>query len=131
MDTAVEAALPKALHGGWERAVKALDEPKGTAGAGDHRTGRPDTPAGPRHAWATVPARRHSPRRGASHKVRALEDRAAPLEREREQHDQAPAQRERTSLARELHDIVAHSVTVMLIGVRDARDVLPTEPGRG
>ncbi|MDT0320401.1 sensor histidine kinase [Streptomyces millisiae] len=58
----------------------------------------------------------------------ALEDRAATLEREREQLDQIAAQRERTAIARELHDIVAHSVTVMLIGVRGARDVLPTEP---
>lgn len=59
----------------------------------------------------------------------ALEDRAATLEREREQLDQLAAQRERTAIARELHDIVAHSVTVMLIGVRGARDVLPTDPG--
>lgn len=58
----------------------------------------------------------------------ALEDRAATLEREREQLDEIAAQRERTSIARELHDIVAHSVTVMLIGVRGARDVLPTAP---
>ncbi|EHN73899.1 two-component system sensor kinase [Streptomyces coelicoflavus ZG0656] len=60
--------------------------------------------------------------------TRALEDRAATLERERGQLDQIAAQRERTSIARELHDIVAHSVTVMLIGVRGARDVLPTDP---
>ncbi|MFB6753044.1 sensor histidine kinase [Streptomyces sp. NPDC056353] len=60
--------------------------------------------------------------------TRALEDRAATLEREREQLDQIAAQRERTSIARELHDIVAHSVTVTLIGVRGARDILPTEP---
>ncbi|MFE5602633.1 sensor histidine kinase [Streptomyces coelicoflavus] len=60
--------------------------------------------------------------------TRALEDRAATLERERGQLDQLAAQRERTSIARELHDIVAHSVTVMLIGVRGARDVLPTDP---
>jgi signal transduction histidine kinase len=58
----------------------------------------------------------------------ALEDRAATLEREREQLDLIAAQQERTSIARELHDIVAHSVTVMLIGVRGARDVLPTAP---
>ncbi|MFE1205951.1 histidine kinase [Streptomyces sp. NPDC058762] len=78
--------------------------------------------------------------------TRALEDRAATLEREREQLDQIAAQRERTSIARreqldqiaaqrertsiarELHDIVTHSVTVTLIGVRGARDILPTEP---
>ncbi|MCQ0005968.1 sensor histidine kinase [Actinomadura madurae] len=60
--------------------------------------------------------------------VRAVEERAATLEREREQLDLIAAQRERTSIARELHDIVAHSVTVMLIGVRGARDVLPTDP---
>lgn len=58
----------------------------------------------------------------------ALEERAATLEREREQLDEIAAQRERSSIARELHDIVAHSVTVMLIGVRGARDVLPTAP---
>jgi signal transduction histidine kinase len=38
------------------------------------------------------------------------------------------AQRERAAIARELHDIVAHSVTVMLLGVRGARDVLRTQP---
>jgi signal transduction histidine kinase len=60
--------------------------------------------------------------------VRAVEERAADLEREREQLELIVAQRERASIARELHDIVAHSVTVMLIGVRGARDVLATEP---
>ncbi|TDC19658.1 sensor histidine kinase [Actinomadura bangladeshensis] len=60
--------------------------------------------------------------------VRAVEERAATLEREREQLDLIAAQRERGAIARELHDIVAHSVTVMLIGVRGARDVLETEP---
>ncbi|GAA2119493.1 sensor histidine kinase [Actinomadura napierensis] len=60
--------------------------------------------------------------------VQAVEERAATLEHEREQLDLIAAQRERESIARELHDIVAHSVTVMLIGVRGARDVLETEP---
>ena len=58
----------------------------------------------------------------------ALEDRAGHLEREREQLNQLAAQRERASIARELHDIVAHSVTVMLLGVRGANDVLRTSP---
>jgi signal transduction histidine kinase len=58
----------------------------------------------------------------------ALEERAAHLEREREQLDEIAVQRERASIARELHDIVAHSVTLMLVGVRGARDVLRTSP---
>jgi signal transduction histidine kinase len=37
-------------------------------------------------------------------------------------------QRERAVIARELHDIVAHSVSVMLVGVRGARDVLHSSP---
>jgi signal transduction histidine kinase len=58
----------------------------------------------------------------------ALEERAAHLEREREQLDAAAAAQERALIARELHDVVAHSVTVMLLGVRGARDVLRTAP---
>lgn len=58
----------------------------------------------------------------------ALEERAAQLERERDQLKQIAAQQERASIARELHDIVAHSVTVMLLGVRGARDVVRTAP---
>jgi signal transduction histidine kinase len=58
----------------------------------------------------------------------ALEERAAHLEREREQLNQIIVQQERASIARELHDVVAHSVTVMLLGVRGARDVLRTSP---
>jgi signal transduction histidine kinase len=58
----------------------------------------------------------------------ALEQRADQLEREREQLSRIAVQEERASIARELHDIVAHSVTVMLLGVRGARDVLHTSP---
>lgn len=52
----------------------------------------------------------------------------AQLERERDQLNEIAAQRERTAIARELHDIVAHSVTVMLLGVRGARDTLRYDP---
>ncbi|MFF7248562.1 sensor histidine kinase [Embleya sp. NPDC008237] len=58
----------------------------------------------------------------------ALEERTAHLEREHEQLSVIVAQRERAAIARELHDIIAHSVTVTLVGVRGARDVLHTAP---
>jgi signal transduction histidine kinase len=57
-----------------------------------------------------------------------LRDRAAQLEREREQLTRIAEHEERASIARELHDIVAHSVGVMLVGVRGARDVLRSSP---
>jgi signal transduction histidine kinase len=59
---------------------------------------------------------------------RELERRAALLERERDQLARIAAHEERASIARELHDIVAHSVSVMLVGVRGARDVLRSDP---
>jgi signal transduction histidine kinase len=60
--------------------------------------------------------------------MRALEERAAHAEREREQLARIAVHEERASIARELHDIVAHSVSVMLVGVRGARDVLRASP---
>jgi signal transduction histidine kinase len=60
--------------------------------------------------------------------TRALEERAAHAEREREQLARIAVHEERASIARELHDIVAHSVSVMLVGVRGARDVLRASP---
>jgi signal transduction histidine kinase len=59
---------------------------------------------------------------------RELERRAVLLKRGREQLARIATHEERASIARELHDIVAHSVTVMLVGVRGARDVLRTDP---
>jgi signal transduction histidine kinase len=60
--------------------------------------------------------------------TRELEERAAQAEREREQLARIAVHEERASIARELHDIVAHSVSVMLVGVRGARNVLHTAP---
>jgi signal transduction histidine kinase len=59
---------------------------------------------------------------------RELERRAALLERERDQLARIAVHEERASIARELHDIVAHSVSVILVGVRGARDVLRSDP---
>ncbi|HEY2286396.1 MAG TPA: histidine kinase, partial [Streptosporangiaceae bacterium] len=44
----------------------------------------------------------------------ALEDRAARLERERDQQAQLAASAERTRIAREMHDIIAHNLAVMI-----------------
>jgi signal transduction histidine kinase len=60
--------------------------------------------------------------------VEALEQRAAQLEREREQLARIAVHEERASIARELHDIVAHSVGMMLVAVRGARHVLRAQP---
>jgi signal transduction histidine kinase len=57
-----------------------------------------------------------------------LQERAASAEREREQLARIAVHEERALIARELHDIVAHSVSVMLVGVRGARDALRTSP---
>lgn len=62
--------------------------------------------------------------------VRALEERAAHLQDSREQLARIAVHEERATIARELHDIIAHSVTVMLLGVRGARDVLHASPDR-
>jgi signal transduction histidine kinase len=45
----------------------------------------------------------------------ALADRAALLEREREERARAAVAEERARIARELHDVVAHSVSVMVV----------------
>jgi signal transduction histidine kinase len=60
--------------------------------------------------------------------MRELEERAAQAVREREQLARLAVHEERASIARELHDIVAHSVSVMLVGVRGARDALRATP---
>jgi signal transduction histidine kinase len=60
--------------------------------------------------------------------TRELEDRAADLERERgEKADQAVAE-ERARIARELHDVVAHYVSVMVVQAAGARRVVDKDP---
>ncbi len=50
------------------------------------------------------------------------------LERSREQHAQAAVATERTRIARELHDIVAHSVSVMVVQAQAAERTAATDP---
>ena len=59
---------------------------------------------------------------------RELEEREAFMERERDQRARLTVHEEREAIARELHDIVAHSVSVMLLGVRAAREVMSRSP---
>jgi signal transduction histidine kinase len=60
----------------------------------------------------------------------ALEDRAARLELERDQQAQIAAADERARIAREIHDIVSHSLSVMVALTDGASFALPTAPDR-
>ncbi len=62
-----------------------------------------------------------------------LEDRAARLERERDQQNRLGAAAERARIAREMHDVVAHNLSVMIAladGVAFTLDTDPAEAGR-
>ncbi len=60
--------------------------------------------------------------------ARALEERGWLLERERESAAQHAVDAERARIARELHDIVSHNVSVMLVQAGAARRVLDAAP---
>ena len=70
-------------------------------------------------AWSAVLLRRERRRY-----ARSVEERGWLLERERESAAQAAVDAERARIARELHDIVSHNVSMMLIQAGAARQVL-------
>jgi signal transduction histidine kinase len=62
--------------------------------------------------------------------ARELEQRAARLERERDERTRAAIAEERRRIARELHDVIAHTVSVMTVQAGAARLLLDDEPER-
>lgn len=75
--------------------------------------------------WIVGRARRLAMQR--EHAARELAER---VDAERELHVHAAALGERTRLAREIHDVIGHSVSVMVIQAAGARTVMDLEPDR-
>src|SRR4051794_14724444 len=74
-------------------------------------------------AWGLGNAFREHGRRESE-----LEARTVVLEREREEKVRVAAAEERVRIARELHDVVAHSVSVMVVQIGGARGVVDSDP---
>ncbi|HEX6685469.1 MAG TPA: sensor histidine kinase [Candidatus Limnocylindrales bacterium] len=62
--------------------------------------------------------------------VESLEERAETLEREREHLARIAVAEERADIARELHDVVAHSLAVMVVQADGGRYALDSDPGK-
>ncbi|MEU4578281.1 histidine kinase [Nonomuraea sp. NPDC023979] len=60
----------------------------------------------------------------------ALEERAARLEREREMEAERAAERERARIARDMHDILAHAVSLMVVQAEAGPVAVRTDPDR-
>ena len=61
---------------------------------------------------------------------RELEEKAVRLEREREEETRRAAAEEQARIARELHDVIAHSVSVMVLQAAGGREVFDADPSR-
>jgi signal transduction histidine kinase len=66
--------------------------------------------------------------RAGHRRRRALQERGWLLERERESAARTAVDAERARIARELHDIVSHNVSIMIVQAAAAREVLATMP---
>jgi signal transduction histidine kinase len=62
--------------------------------------------------------------------VAALEERAERLEREREAEAARAVAEEQARIARELHDVIAHTLSVIVVQAAAARDIFTTRPQR-
>ncbi len=62
--------------------------------------------------------------------ARGHEQRAEKLERQREEHMRLAAEEERKRIARELHDVIAHSLSVMVVQAGAAEEMLRHDPER-
>ena len=62
--------------------------------------------------------------------LREVEDKAERLEREREENARRVAAEEQARIARELHDVIAHNVSVMVVQAAAAGDVFDSQPAK-
>jgi signal transduction histidine kinase len=63
-------------------------------------------------------------------RTEALEERAARLERERETEAARAVAEEQARIARDVHDVIAHTISVIVVQAAAARDVLRSRPER-